>query len=152
MALDASTGGRLERFVRARWTRKQGGIRALATEAGIDKDTIYAWFRGDGEPSLSALRGLANALGVPRGEIVYAMDGHDEAAPLGGTPMRRLLIGVMALEARDGISAADLDAAELAMGVDARLASTLVPPPRKLGGRVRGRTGGRAGGSKDSKS
>lgn len=46
MAKDASTGARLERFVRARWTRRDGGIRRLASEAGIDKDTLYYCVRG----------------------------------------------------------------------------------------------------------
>ena len=124
MASDPSTGTRLERFVRARWTRRDGGIRKLAEQAGIDKDTIYAWFRGDGEPSLTALRGLARALKVPRSEIVAAMDAeaYEEAAPPRWAERPLALVNLMAQ--RSGITEAEIQAEAdrlLAAGDESRL-------------------------------
>jgi DNA-binding XRE family transcriptional regulator len=80
--MDKTTGRRLERFVKARWTRDQGGIRALAKEIGAVPETLYSWFRGDTEPSLEALGELGRVLGVSRSAIVAAMDGEGPAVPI----------------------------------------------------------------------
>lgn len=76
-------GLRLERYIRSRWDREQGGIRALADQAGISSDALYKWFRGDAEPSLEALAGLARALGVSRYELVAVYDGERPPVDLG---------------------------------------------------------------------
>lgn len=68
-------GARLERYIRARWTRREGGIRMLATQIGSSTETIYSWFRGDAEPSMAHLRALADALGVRRSVLVAVFDG-----------------------------------------------------------------------------
>lgn len=72
--------GRLEPYVRARWTRHQGGVTGLAAATGLTRETLYSWFRGETEPSLANLRTLAAALGVRPWELVAALDG-DEAEP-----------------------------------------------------------------------
>lgn len=68
-------GRRLERYIKARWTRKQGGIVKLASEIGSSTETIYAWFRGETEPNMSHLRALAEKLGVRRSVLVAVLDG-----------------------------------------------------------------------------
>lgn len=76
------TGGEaLEQFVRARWGRKEGGIRGLARVVGTSPDTIYHWFNGSAL-NTDDLDALARALGVRRFEIVAAMDGEDVVMPL----------------------------------------------------------------------
>jgi hypothetical protein len=75
-------GKRLERFVRSRWGRAEGGIRALAVAAETSADTIYHWFGGKNPPDTYQLGKLANALGVRRWQIVAAMDGDEEIVPL----------------------------------------------------------------------
>jgi transcriptional regulator with XRE-family HTH domain len=76
-------GQRLERFVRLRWGRKQGGIRKLAVLCETSADTIYRWFNGQTPPDVYYLGKLALALGVKRWEIVAAMDGEAvQADPL----------------------------------------------------------------------
>lgn len=115
----------------------------VAEQVGVTRQQVDRWKNGR-YVTLRRLHQVAEA-------VRSLLPEHAEAAPLGGTPMRRLLIGVMALEARNGITPDDLDVAELAMGVDARLASTLAPPQRKLGGQARGQAGGQTGGSPSSK-
>jgi transcriptional regulator with XRE-family HTH domain len=76
-------GQRLERFVRLRWGRKQGGIRKLAALSETSADTVYHWFNGQNPPDVYQLGKLAKALGVNRWEIVAAMDGESaQADPL----------------------------------------------------------------------
>lgn len=72
-------GKRLERFVRARWGRPEGGIRALADVLGTSADTVYRWFRGETPPDVYYLGKLAAVLEVKRWEIVAAMDGEEAA-------------------------------------------------------------------------
>lgn len=127
---DTSTGSRLERFVRARWTRHQGGIRKLADNAGIDKDTLYMWFRGDGEPSLSSLRGLATALNVERADIVAAMDGLEPQSAAPPKWARRPMALVNLLAVRSGITEAEIDAEADRIAAEA----VAGPPPRALDG------------------
>jgi transcriptional regulator with XRE-family HTH domain len=74
-------GRRLRQFIEARWGRGRGGMRGLCEASGITPETLYAWFRGDNEPSLGLLAQLAEALGVSRWEIVAAMDGEIAARP-----------------------------------------------------------------------
>lgn len=69
------TVGGLEEFIRARWDRSRGGITGLAKSIGSSTESIYAWFRGDSEPSMAHLRELAIALDVTRAELVMALDG-----------------------------------------------------------------------------
>lgn len=76
------TGGKaLEEFVRARWGRKQRGIRGLADALGTSPDTVYRWFAGEAIGS-DDLQKLADLLGVRRYEIVAAMDGEPTVMPL----------------------------------------------------------------------
>jgi transcriptional regulator with XRE-family HTH domain len=75
------SGHRLRAYVDHYWGRSRGGIRGLAAASGIAPETLYGWFRGDVEPSLSALGQLAATLGVRRWEIVAAMDGDAGVAP-----------------------------------------------------------------------
>lgn len=79
---DDSAGSRLRSYVDAHWTRKQGGIRALAERMNTTAETVYQWFRDDREPSLAHLRAMAEAFGVTRSEIVAAMDGDSPALSL----------------------------------------------------------------------
>lgn len=68
-------GRRLERYIKGRWTRRQGGILGLASAINSSTETIYAWFRGDSEPSMAHLRELADKLGVRRAVLVAILDG-----------------------------------------------------------------------------
>jgi hypothetical protein len=68
-------GRRLERYIKARWTRRNGGILGLANAIGSSTETIYAWFRGDNEPSMAHLRSVADNLGVRRAVLVAVLDG-----------------------------------------------------------------------------
>lgn len=47
----------------------------LASEIGSSTETLYAWFRGDSEPSMSHLRELSDKLGVRRAVLVAILDG-----------------------------------------------------------------------------
>lgn len=67
-------GRRLRQFVTDHWSGSRG-ISGVADRSGINRDTLYAWFRGEGEPSLDRLEPLAQALGVTRADIVAAIDG-----------------------------------------------------------------------------
>lgn len=78
---DDKPGRRLERYVKERWGRRQGGILALASKIGSSTETVYSWFRSDSEPSMSHLRALAEALGVKRSDLVAILDG---SAPTSG--------------------------------------------------------------------
>lgn len=80
--MDKTSGRRLERFVKSRWTRDRGGIRALAKEIGAVPETLYSWFRGDTDPSLEALAELGRALGLRRSVLVAAMDGEVPSVPV----------------------------------------------------------------------
>ena len=80
--MDEKSGRRLERYIRARWGRKQGGIRGLAKAIGGTAETIYSWFRGETEPYLGTLREVAAALGVRPYQILAAMDGDGPAAAI----------------------------------------------------------------------
>lgn len=77
---EQAAGARLEAFIRLRWTRRDGGIKALAAGIGSSTETVYSWFRGDVEPNMGHLRELARMLNVSRSQIVAALDG--EAEPL----------------------------------------------------------------------
>ena len=75
MATDAQKRGRrLRQYVTEQWSGKRG-ITGVADRSGINRDTLYAWFKGEGEPSLSLLQQLADALGVTRSEVVAAIRG-----------------------------------------------------------------------------
>jgi transcriptional regulator with XRE-family HTH domain len=94
-----SDGKRLERFVRAHWGRRQGGIRALAEAAQTSPDTLYRWFNGKHPPDVEQLGRLAAALGVSRYVIVAAMD---EAEPVaGGDELHRLIEAEVARQLRE---------------------------------------------------
>jgi len=83
MGTKADTAGRrLERYVKQRWTAIEGkrGMVGLCDAAGITREALYTWFRGDIEPSLGSLAVLARALRVERADVVAAMDGYDLAA------------------------------------------------------------------------
>lgn len=47
----------------------------LAGEIGSSTETLYAWFRGDSEPSMAHLRELSDKLGVRRAVLVAILDG-----------------------------------------------------------------------------
>lgn len=79
--MENSSGERLERFIRSRWTRDEGGIRGLADQAGISPDSLHRWFRGE-EPGLDKLGRVASVLGVRRYELVAILDGDRPAADL----------------------------------------------------------------------
>jgi hypothetical protein len=69
-------GRRLERYIKERWTRQQGGMRGLAAKIGASSETVHSWFRVDGpEPSMAHLRAVADALGVRRSVLVAVLDG-----------------------------------------------------------------------------
>lgn len=72
---EETPGRRLEGYVKARWTRRQGGIQKLAADIGTSTETMYAWFRGASEPNMGHLRGLADQLGVRRAVLVAVLDG-----------------------------------------------------------------------------
>lgn len=75
-------GRRLERYVRQRWLAVDGkrGMLGLCDAAGITRETLYTWFRGEVEPSLGSIAVLAETLKVQRADVVAAMDGYDLAA------------------------------------------------------------------------
>ena len=75
-------GTRLRAYIDARWTRRQGGILALAGLLNVATETMYEWFRDDRQPNLDHLARLSRALGVKRWEIVAAMDGEATVAPI----------------------------------------------------------------------
>ena len=110
------SGMRLERFIRARWDREQGGMRALAEQAGLSSDAFYKWFRGDAEPSLEAFGRLARVLGVKRYELVAVYDGDQPAVDLGSVmdpTLRSQLLDLIADEV-DRRMAAEVEAGEWA--------------------------------------
>lgn len=78
---DTTPGRRLERYVRQRWTAIDGkrGMSGLCDAAGITRETLYSWYRGDIEPSLGSIAVLAKALRVERADVVAALDGYDLA-------------------------------------------------------------------------
>jgi len=94
-------GKRLERFVRSRWGRPQGGIRALAVAAETSADTIYHWFNGQNPPDVYQLGKLAEALEVKRWQIVAAMDGETEIVPLDDRTRQAIREEVRAAAAED---------------------------------------------------
>ena len=77
-----TNGQRLERYVKQRWMAVDGkrGMVGLCDAAGITRETLYSWFRGDIEPSLGSVAVLAEALKVQRADVVAAMDGYDLAS------------------------------------------------------------------------
>lgn len=95
-------GKRLERYVRARWDRDEGGMRGLTAAAGISSDALYRWFRGDAEPTLEALGQVARVLGVRRSVLVAVYDGDQpDTTPLLtalGPEMRAALVDLIAAE------------------------------------------------------
>lgn len=93
-------GKRLEQFVRLRWGRAQGGIRALAVEAETSADTIYHWFNGQAPPDTYQLGKLAKVLGVKRWQIVAAMDGEAPIVALDDAT-RQAMLEVVEEWARD---------------------------------------------------
>lgn len=72
---EESPGQRLKAFVRARWTRKDGGDVALAKLAHMRRQTLQDWYAGKDVPGLPGLQALADALGVRRVDLVAAYDG-----------------------------------------------------------------------------
>lgn len=102
VGMDGTEGGqRLERFIRSRWAREQGGLRGLAAQAGISSDSFYKWFRGESEPSLDGLGSVAAVLGVKRYELVAIYDGDKPPADLStllDPAMREQLVELIAYE------------------------------------------------------
>ncbi len=96
LAMDEQAGKRLERYVRARWDRDQGGIRGLADKAGVSTDAVHGWFRGR-EPSLDGLRRLADALGVRPYELLAVIDGDEPVVEL-DQPTREVIADLVARE------------------------------------------------------
>lgn len=106
---EPSAGGpsEFEQLVRERWPRSKGGILGLAREIGSTTETIYAWFRGDNEPNMGHLAGLATALGVSPAALVAALDGDPYPAPPSDTVEARLraLEAAVALLGLEGVAA-----------------------------------------------
>lgn len=71
---DATSGERLRAYVLRQWKGGRGMV-GLSEASGIARDRLYAWFRGDVEPTLGSLGELAAALNVRRAEVVAAIDG-----------------------------------------------------------------------------
>ena len=71
----AEMRARVAAAVRERRTAAGDSLADLATRAGIGKSTLHAIESGDANPSIETLWALANALGVPFGELL------DPAAP-----------------------------------------------------------------------
>lgn len=97
----AQRGQRLERYIRARWDRQQGGLRGLAAQAGVSSDSLYKWFRGESEPSLEGLGSVAAVLGVKRYELVAVYDGDKPSADLAALldpELRGQLVDLIATE------------------------------------------------------
>lgn len=135
-------GARLKAYVRARWSRKQGGDTALAKDAGIRRQTLQDWYAMKDTPSLGNLDAVARALGVRRVDLLAAYDGVTAPETETTAPpewVERLLAGVMALENDAGIS----DPA-LAQATAKAAAHLAVAHPGRQG---RGGGAGRAGSS-----
>lgn len=100
LTMESVEGARLERYIRSRWGREDGGIRGLAEKAGLSADTLYGWFEGQ-DPALSKLGMLAAALGVKRYELVAILDGERPAfdlAALLDPALRAQLVELIAAE------------------------------------------------------
>lgn len=50
-------------------------MRGFSEAAGVTPTALYHWFGGQSEPTLGHLAAIAEALRVPRWELVAAMDG-----------------------------------------------------------------------------
>lgn len=74
-------GRRLERYIKEQWPRGKGGIRGLAAAIGASAETIYSWFRGETEPSMSHLREVAAKLSTTRSVLVAVLDGETTGIP-----------------------------------------------------------------------
>ncbi len=101
-------GRRLERYIKARWTRREGGIRKLAAEIGASPETVHAWFRGTNEPSMAHLRAIADKLGVRRAVLVAVLDGDPLPGETDGADLEeriRGLEGAVALLTRQAAEA-----------------------------------------------
>ena len=159
---EETPGARLKGYIRARWTRKDGGWEKLATEAKLrGRQTLNEWFSGEKEPSLSSLQQVAKVLGVRRVDLLAAYDG--EIAPetqrsTAPSMTRRLLAGVIALEQRANVSPEELSSAqdsaaaiEAALEADARIAAELEESRRRSDGRVAGQGGAPTGGSQGNR-
>lgn len=159
---EQTPGSRLKAYIRARWTRKEGGWEALAKQSNLrGRQTFNEWFSGEKEPSLHSLALVAKALKVRTTDLVAAWEGvtapetQRSAAP---SMTRRLLAGVMALERNAQITEAEiargLEAAEaferLAQEVDRHAAELLEQSQRKSSGRAGGLGGGQSGASPGS--
>lgn len=74
-------GQRLEREIRkAMGAADIRGMAALARRAGVQRDTLYAWFRGDQEPRPDTLSRVAEVLGLKLADLWHYAE--DERDPL----------------------------------------------------------------------
>ena len=80
--VNAEQGDRLRVFVETHWGRRKGGMRGFCRAVGTTPETLYSWFRGETDPSMSSLAAIADALKVKRYEIVAVMDGEGVVAPV----------------------------------------------------------------------
>lgn len=68
-------GQRLRAFVERHLTTDPGWTLRLAADLRMSKSAVFAWFKGERVPSLEHLQRLGKILGVPRWQILKAMDG-----------------------------------------------------------------------------
>lgn len=66
-----------------------GGMKGVASAAGLDRSTIYNLRNGRGSPSIETVERLAEALGVNPRWLAYGLSKPDLAADSDGTDKNR---------------------------------------------------------------
>ena len=140
---------------------KGSGRRARGKYIGaLDQAWVKKTFGQGGKPLTGTALSYWRKKGIPLEHVPTMIEAlrsllpetEREAAP---SMTRRLLTGVMALEAKAGVTPADLSSAEVAMEAaleaDARLAAELEASRRKSSGQGGGQAGGQSAGSLGSK-
>lgn len=79
--MSSTEGERLRAYMSARMGDRYGWVTELERRSGVQRATMYGWWKGTQAPDLDKLAQVAPALGCTRADLVAAMDGYDlEAA------------------------------------------------------------------------
>ena len=95
-------GGRLRRFLLRETGGATGWVNALADSAGVKRQSLSAWMGYRADPDLASIYAIAKALGVRPFQVLAAMDGDGDVAPLTLIEERALQLVDRALDARLG--------------------------------------------------
>lgn len=78
----AEAGERFEAYVRTAMREADvASMLELTRETGINRGTLYGWFRGEARPRQATLNRMATALGRTSAQLEAAWDGRE--APVG---------------------------------------------------------------------